>query len=231
MELGNWSIKNQLGSTNSKGLPVLFQGSHQGCLLNNHYVYPRRHAAAVDCRVGVHEGASSEIYQSIFLRRTRGLLFGLNLPSSIQSTNTTALHSSPIADLQTLPIPNSSCNPQASKQSANHAPTSTLNRLSHPRGRPVVSLGTIHSRLAALRACTGHVCEGSKWSRKTHLAARMRWRSKKSKWEGPIRMGGQTRAVGIPQGPRCEANNNNTNSNNSSPGLIAEANSRRRHLH
>jgi len=30
MELGNWSIKNQLGSTNSKGLPVLFQGSHQG---------------------------------------------------------------------------------------------------------------------------------------------------------------------------------------------------------
>jgi len=35
MELGNWSIKNQLGSTNSKGLPVLFQGSHQGLLLNN----------------------------------------------------------------------------------------------------------------------------------------------------------------------------------------------------
>ena len=145
------------------------------------------------------------ISQSIFLRRTRGLLFGLNLPSSIQSTNATALHSSPIADLQTHPIPNSSCKPP-SKQSAHHAPTSTLNRLRHPRGRPVVSLGTIHSRLAALRACTGHVCEGSKWSRKTHLAARMRWRSKKSKWEGPIRMGGQTRAVGIPQGPRCEAN-------------------------
>jgi len=38
MELGNWSIKNQLGSTNSKGLPVLFQGSHQGLFLNNdHY--------------------------------------------------------------------------------------------------------------------------------------------------------------------------------------------------
>ena len=34
MELGNWSIKNQLGSTNSKGLPVLFQGSHQGSFLN-----------------------------------------------------------------------------------------------------------------------------------------------------------------------------------------------------
>jgi len=136
-------------------------------------------------------------YQSIFLRRTRGLLFGLNLPSSIQSTNTTALRSSPIADLQTHPVPNSSCKPK--QASANHAPTSTLNRLRHPRGRPVVSLGTIHSRLAALRACTGHACEGSKWSRKTHLAARMRWRSKKSKREGPIRMGGQTRAVGIPR--------------------------------
>jgi len=42
MELGNWSIKNQLGSTNSKGLPVLFQGSHQGFLLNNHYLPMRR---------------------------------------------------------------------------------------------------------------------------------------------------------------------------------------------
>jgi len=39
MELGNWPIKVQLGSTNSKGLPVLFQGSHQGLLLNNHYFY------------------------------------------------------------------------------------------------------------------------------------------------------------------------------------------------
>jgi len=38
MELSNWSIKDQLGSTNSKGLPVLFQGSHQGLFLNNdHY--------------------------------------------------------------------------------------------------------------------------------------------------------------------------------------------------
>jgi len=35
MELGNWPVKVQLGSTNSKGLPVLFQGSHQGFLLNN----------------------------------------------------------------------------------------------------------------------------------------------------------------------------------------------------
>jgi len=38
MELGNWPIKVQLGSTNSKGLPVLFQESHQGLLLNNHYL-------------------------------------------------------------------------------------------------------------------------------------------------------------------------------------------------
>jgi len=38
MELGNWPIKVQLGSTNSKGLPVLFQGSHQGSFLNKcHY--------------------------------------------------------------------------------------------------------------------------------------------------------------------------------------------------
>jgi len=36
MELGNWSIESQLGSTNSKSLPVLFQGSHQGLLPNSH---------------------------------------------------------------------------------------------------------------------------------------------------------------------------------------------------
>jgi len=39
MELGNWPIKVQLGSTNSKGLPVLFQGSHQGLFLNNQLHY------------------------------------------------------------------------------------------------------------------------------------------------------------------------------------------------
>jgi len=39
MELGNWPMKVQLGSTNSKGLPVLLQGSHQGFFLNsNHYL-------------------------------------------------------------------------------------------------------------------------------------------------------------------------------------------------
>jgi len=35
MELGNWPIEVQLGSTNSKGLPALSQGSHQGFFLNN----------------------------------------------------------------------------------------------------------------------------------------------------------------------------------------------------
>mgnify|MGYP007080210431 CR=1 FL=1 len=35
VELGNWPIEVQLGSTNSKGLPVLFQGSHPGLLPNN----------------------------------------------------------------------------------------------------------------------------------------------------------------------------------------------------
>jgi len=39
MELGNWPIKVQLGSTNSKGLPVLFQGSHQGLFLNKNCYY------------------------------------------------------------------------------------------------------------------------------------------------------------------------------------------------
>jgi len=39
MELGNWPIKVQLGSTNSKGLPVLFQGSQQGFLLNNQLIH------------------------------------------------------------------------------------------------------------------------------------------------------------------------------------------------
>jgi len=33
MELGNWPLMVQLGSTNSNGLPVLFQGSLQGRLL------------------------------------------------------------------------------------------------------------------------------------------------------------------------------------------------------
>jgi len=39
MELDNWPIKVQLGSTNSKGVPVLFQGSHQGFLLNNQLIH------------------------------------------------------------------------------------------------------------------------------------------------------------------------------------------------
>jgi len=39
MELGNWPIKDQLGSTNSKGLPVLFQGSHQVFFPNNIIIY------------------------------------------------------------------------------------------------------------------------------------------------------------------------------------------------
>jgi len=34
-ELCNWSIEVQLGLTNSKGLPVLFQGSHQGSPFNS----------------------------------------------------------------------------------------------------------------------------------------------------------------------------------------------------
>ena len=36
MEPVNWPIEVQLGSTNSKDLPVLFQGSHQGSFLNEH---------------------------------------------------------------------------------------------------------------------------------------------------------------------------------------------------
>ena len=40
VELGKWSIENQLGSTNGKGLPVLFQGSHQGCSqMSSHTVH------------------------------------------------------------------------------------------------------------------------------------------------------------------------------------------------
>jgi len=47
VELGNGSIKNQLGSTNSKGSPVLFQGSHHGFFLTDqliHYDGSHRHA-------------------------------------------------------------------------------------------------------------------------------------------------------------------------------------------
>jgi len=39
VELGNWPIKVQLGSTNSKDLPALFQGSRQGFLLNNQLIH------------------------------------------------------------------------------------------------------------------------------------------------------------------------------------------------
>ena len=39
VELGNWPIKVQLGSTNSKGLPALVQGSRQGFLLNNQLIH------------------------------------------------------------------------------------------------------------------------------------------------------------------------------------------------
>jgi len=71
--------------------------------------------------------------------------------------------------------------------------------LRHPRGRPFVNHITIHSKLAALPACTGNACEGSKRSRETRLAAHVRWMSKELKWEGQKRMDGQTRAVGIPR--------------------------------
>jgi len=62
MELGNWPIKVQLGSTNSKGLPVLFQGSHQGFLLNNqliHYDGSNGHAHCHPLQVNKTREASS----------------------------------------------------------------------------------------------------------------------------------------------------------------------------
>jgi len=46
VKLGNWPIEVQLGSTNSKGLPVRFQGSYQGCLLNNQLIYGGSHGHA-----------------------------------------------------------------------------------------------------------------------------------------------------------------------------------------
>jgi len=50
VELGHWPINVQLGSTNSKGLHVLFQGSHQGFLLNNQSIrYDRRRGHAHGC--------------------------------------------------------------------------------------------------------------------------------------------------------------------------------------
>ena len=45
VELGNWLIKVQLGSTNSKGLPVLFQGSHQVFFSNKHQLLCRHPVA------------------------------------------------------------------------------------------------------------------------------------------------------------------------------------------
>jgi len=49
-ELGNWPIKVQLGSTNSKGLPVLFHGSHQGLFRNSHCLRSARfHGGQVQC--------------------------------------------------------------------------------------------------------------------------------------------------------------------------------------
>jgi len=74
MELGNWSIKNQLGSTNSKGLPVLFQGSHQGLHLNNQLIhYDRSHGHA---------------HGPILLVNTPSPKARLHLPSSSKATST-----------------------------------------------------------------------------------------------------------------------------------------------
>ena len=69
MELGNWSTKNQLGSTNSKGLPVLFQGSHQGLHLNN---------------------------QSIHCDRSHGHAMGMPMVPSCSSTPTPTRHPNPV---------------------------------------------------------------------------------------------------------------------------------------
>ena len=63
VELGNWSIENQLGSTNSKGLHVLFQGSHQGLLPNDHcllQVPSTQQLSIVVCH-DVHDGAKSGV--------------------------------------------------------------------------------------------------------------------------------------------------------------------------
>ena len=158
------------------------------------------------------------------------LLFGLHLTTeSIQTTNITAHPSSPMVDPHSKPIPPiQSTVFRVTPTAAARVPTCPTAHssigLRHPRGRPFVNHATLHSRLAALPACTGHACEGSKWPRETHLTARMRWRSKELKWEGQKWMDGQTRTVGIPRAHDAKPISTNTPTDaNSSQGRRANS--------
>jgi len=128
------------------------------------------------------------------------LLFGLHHHHLPSRPPITAHPSSPMFDPHSKPNTNQSTGFRVTPTAARVPTCSTAHSsigLRHPRGRPFVNHATLHSKLAALPACTGHACEGSKWSRETHLTTRMRWRSKELKWEGQKWMDGQTRTVGI----------------------------------
>jgi len=129
MELGYWPIKVQLGSTNSKGLPALFQGSRQGFLLNNHHVYPSavstRHLSVVVCH-GIDEDAKpgGNLHQPV---STHEAAFRApSPPSSIQTTNITAHHSSPMIDPHSSQMPIHRLLLDPNSKSCQRAPTSTL---------------------------------------------------------------------------------------------------------
>jgi len=132
-------------------------------------------------------------------------------PSSIQTTNTTAHPSSPMVDPHSKPNttnPQSSARPQQARVPTCPTAHSSVG-LRHPRAAHSSTM-PLHSKLAALPACTGHACEGSKWPRETHLTARMRWRSKELKWEGQKWMDGQTHTVGIPRAHDAKPISTNT---------------------
>jgi len=166
------------------------KGPTRVCTLNNHCLCPsavsKRRLSVVVCH-GIHEDAKPGGY--LHPVSTHEAAFRApSPPSSIQTTNMTAHPSSPMVDPRSKPNANQSTVFRATPTAArvpNVLPQAHSSiGLRHPRGRPFVNHATFHSKLAPLPARTCHACEGSKWSRKTHLTTRMTWRSKAWKWEG-----------------------------------------------
>ena len=157
MELGNWSIKNQLGSTNSKGLPVLFQGSHQGFLLNNHYVYPSAVSRRLSVVVyhGIHEDAKpgNNHHQPVSIHEAAFRAPSPHLPSTPPTC--TAHRSSPMVDPHSSPIPIHRLPLDPNSKSCHRAPTSTLKGSLETSARPPICQ-PCHNPLQASSATSLH---------------------------------------------------------------------------
>jgi len=96
------SNQHQLGSTNSKGLPVLFQGSHKGFLLNDHHFYSLQHELCA-CPWFLLVPCSSLLCSSS-IRPVVNVIAANPSPTSCKQTNHSANHPS-IASSLTLTHP------------------------------------------------------------------------------------------------------------------------------